>query len=89
VHELVRLLTGMIASVPAPLSVNVGLVDGGTGINAIAARASATVEWRAADQAALDRQEAALAELTTEVSPGLRLETERRAVGLPGRAARR
>jgi tripeptide aminopeptidase len=77
VHELVRLLTGMIASVPAPLSVNVGLVDGGTGINAIAARASATVEWRATDQAALDRQEAALAELTTEVSPGLRLETER------------
>jgi len=77
VHELVRLLTGMIASVPAPLSVNVGLVDGGTGVNAIAARASATVEWRATDQAALDRQEAALAELTTEVSPGLRLETER------------
>ena len=52
VHELVRLLTGMIASVPAPLSVNVGLVDGGTGVNAIAARASATVEWRATDQAA-------------------------------------
>ena len=77
VHELVRLLTVMIASVPAPLSVNVGLVDGGTGVNAIAARASATVEWRATDQAALDRQEAALAELTTEVSPGLRLETER------------
>ena len=77
VHELVRLLTGMIASVPAPLSVNVGLLDGGTGVNAIAARASATVEWRATDQAALDRQEAALAELTTEVSPGLRLETER------------
>ena len=69
VHELVRLLTGMIASVPAPLSVNVGLLDGGTGVNAIAARASATVEWRATDQAALDRQEAALAELTTEVSP--------------------
>ena len=38
VHELVRLLTSMIASVPAPLSVNVGLVDGGTGVNAIAAR---------------------------------------------------
>jgi tripeptide aminopeptidase len=77
VHELVRLLTGMIASVPAPLSVNVGLVDGGTGVNAIAARASATVEWRATEQAALDRQEAALDELATEVSPGMRLETER------------
>jgi acetylornithine deacetylase/succinyl-diaminopimelate desuccinylase-like protein len=77
VHELVRLLTGMIASVPAPLSANVGLVDGGTAVNAIAARASATVEWRATDQAALDRQEAALAELAAEVSPGLRLEAER------------
>lgn len=77
VHELVRLLTGIIAPVPAPLSVNVGLVDGGTGVNAIAAEASATVEWRATDQAALDRQEAALAELTAEVSPGLRLEAER------------
>ena len=39
VHELVRLLTGMIASAPAPLSVNVGLIDGGTGVNAIAAGA--------------------------------------------------
>jgi tripeptide aminopeptidase len=77
VHELVRLLTGMIASVPAPLSVNVGLVDGGTGVNAIAARASATVEWRATDQAALDQQEVVVTELATEVSPGLRLEAER------------
>jgi hypothetical protein len=34
-----------------------------TGVNAIAARASATVEWRATDQAALDRQEAELAEI--------------------------
>src|SRR5690348_52566 len=76
VHELIRLLTGMIAPVPAPLSVNAGLADGGTGVSAIAARASATVEWRATDQAALDRQEAALAELTAEVSPGLRLEAE-------------
>jgi tripeptide aminopeptidase len=75
VHELVRLLTGMIASVPAPLSVNVGLVDGGTGVNAIAARASATVEWRSTDQEELDRQDAALAGL--EVSAGLRLSVER------------
>jgi acetylornithine deacetylase/succinyl-diaminopimelate desuccinylase-like protein len=73
VHELVRLLHGMIT--PAPLSVNVGLVDGGTGVNAIAARACATVEWRATDQTALDRQEASLADL--EVSPGLRISVER------------
>ena len=75
VHELVRLLQGMIASHPAQLPVNVGLVDGGTGVNAIAAGASATVEWRSTDQAALDRQEAALADL--EASPGLRLSVER------------
>ena len=29
------------------------MIDGGTGVNAIAGRASATVEWRATDQAAL------------------------------------
>jgi tripeptide aminopeptidase len=69
VHELVRLLHAMIGTAPAALSVNVGLIDGGTGVNAIAAQASATVEWRVTDQAALDRQEAALAELA--VSPGL------------------
>jgi acetylornithine deacetylase/succinyl-diaminopimelate desuccinylase-like protein len=46
-----------------------------TGINAIAAQASAAVEWRATDQATLDRQEAALADLT--VSPGLELRAER------------
>src|SRR5690349_11050872 len=85
VHELIRLLTGMIAPVPAPLSVNVGLADGGTGVSAIAARASATVEWRATDQAALDRQEAALAELTAEVSPACGW---RRSVSTAGRAAR-
>jgi len=75
VHGLVSLLDGIIASAPAELPVNVGLADGGSGVNAIAARASATVEWRATDQAALDRQEAALANL--EAAPGLRLSVER------------
>ena len=77
VHELTGLLHAMITSVPAPLTVNVGLVEGGSGVNAIAARASATVEWRATDQAALDRQEAALAGLGPAVAPGLRLSVER------------
>ena len=89
VHELTGLLHAMIASVPAPLTVNVGLVEGGSGVNAIAARASATVEWRATDQAALDRQEAALAGLGPAaaagpgvgpgpaVAAGLRLSVER------------
>ena len=74
-HELVRLLHEMIASAPARRPVNVGLVDGGTGVNAIAARASAAVEWRSTDQAELDRQVARLAGL--EVAAGLRLSVER------------
>jgi tripeptide aminopeptidase len=73
-HELVELLYEMITSAPAQLSVNIGLIDGGTGVNAIASRAGATVEWRATDQAALDLQEAALADLV--VSPGLSLSVE-------------
>jgi len=36
----------------------------------IAAQASAAVEWRATDQAALDRQEAALAGLTASPACG-------------------
>jgi tripeptide aminopeptidase len=75
VHELVSLLNGMIASPPPDLAVNVGLIDGGTGVNAVASRAGATVEWRATEQAALDRQESALGGLA--VSPGLRLSVER------------
>ena len=75
VHELVRVLHAMVAAAPAGLSVNVGLVDGGTGVNAIAGRASATVEWRSTDPAALRRQDATLAGL--EVSPGLQLSVER------------
>jgi tripeptide aminopeptidase len=74
-HELVRLLHEMIASAPARRPVNVGLVDGGTGVNAIAARASAAVEWRSTDQAELDRQVARLAGL--EVAKGLELLVER------------
>ncbi len=75
IHELVRLLHGLIASAPPQRPVNVGLINGGTGVNAIAARGSATVEWRATNQAALDEQEAALANL--EAAPGLRLSVER------------
>jgi tripeptide aminopeptidase len=75
VHELVRLLHELLLAASEQRPVNVGLVDGGTGVNAIAARASATVEWRATDQAALDRQDALLSGI--EVSPGLRLTVER------------
>jgi tripeptide aminopeptidase len=76
VHELVRLLHEIIASASAERPVNAGMIDGGTGVNAIAARASAAVEWRSTDQAELDRQNAALAGLA--VAAGLRLSVERR-----------
>jgi tripeptide aminopeptidase len=76
VHELVRLLHEIIASASAERPANAGMIDGGTGVNAIAARASATVEWRSTDQAELDRQDAALAGLA--VAAGLRLAVERR-----------
>jgi len=74
VHELVRLLNGLLDAAPADLAVNAGLIDGGSGVNAIAARASAAVEWRGTDQAALDRQREALAGLA--VPPGLTLTAE-------------
>lgn len=75
VHELVRLLHAMIASPSPRLSVNVGLLDGGTGVNAIAAQASAVVEWRSTDQAALDQQETALKHI--QIPQPLRIEVER------------
>ena len=75
VHELVRLLHELIAAASAQCPVNVGLLDGGTGVNAIAARASAAVEWRSTDQAELDQRAAALEGL--EVAAGLDLTVER------------
>ncbi|HEY1641570.1 MAG TPA: M20/M25/M40 family metallo-hydrolase [Streptosporangiaceae bacterium] len=75
VHDLARLLHELITGCPAGLSVNAGLVEGGTGVNAIAAAASATVEWRSADQAALTRQDAALDGLAA--GAGLQLSVQR------------
>jgi acetylornithine deacetylase/succinyl-diaminopimelate desuccinylase-like protein len=75
VHALVRLLDELIAAAPARCPVNVGLIDGGTGVNAIAATASAAVEWRSAEQAELDRRAAGLSDL--KVAAGLQLAAER------------
>lgn len=74
-HELVRVLHAMVAEPPSGVSVNVGLLEGGSGVNALASRASATVEWRSTDSEALGRQSAALSQL--EASPGLALSVER------------
>jgi tripeptide aminopeptidase len=75
VHGLASLLHELIASAPARCPVNVGLIDGGSGVNAIAATASAAVEWRSTDQAELDQRAAALASL--RVAAGLSLSAER------------
>jgi tripeptide aminopeptidase len=75
VHELVRVLHELITSGSAACPVNVGLIEGGTGVNAIAARASAAVEWRSVHQAELDRRAAGLAGL--ELAAGLSLSAER------------
>lgn len=75
VHALVGLLDELIASATDRCPVNVGLIDGGTGVNAIAATASAAVEWRSAEQAELDQRAAALAGL--KVADGLRLAVQR------------
>lgn len=74
-HELVRLLDELIASSSARCPVNVGLADGGTGVNAIAAWASAAVEWRSVEQAELDQRAAELTGL--KVAAGLELAVER------------
>ena len=74
-HELVRLLHELIAAASPRCPVNVGLLDGGTGVNAIAATASAAVEWRSVHPAELDQREAALADLG--VTTGLTLTVER------------
>lgn len=74
VHELVRLVHELIAVASPRCPVNVGLLDGGTGVNAIAATASAAVEWRSVHPAELDRQAAALAGLEVAAGPGLTVE---------------
>lgn len=53
-HELVRLLGRLLDGVPAGVAVNVGRIQAGTAVNAIAARAEALVEVRALDQELLD-----------------------------------
>lgn len=73
-HGLIQVLGEMITTTAEPLSVNVGILEGGSGVNSIASQARASVEWRATDQGALDRQRAAVGALS--VPDGLQLSVE-------------
>ena len=54
IHDLIEACSDLLHSSTPAAPINIGLVDGGTAVNAIAARAEALVECRSLDQAALD-----------------------------------
>ncbi|HEX9065669.1 MAG TPA: M20/M25/M40 family metallo-hydrolase [Streptosporangiaceae bacterium] len=54
-HELVRLLGRLLDAVPAGVAVNVGIVQAGAAVNAIAGHARALVEGRALDEQSLEQ----------------------------------
>lgn len=53
-HELVSLLGALLADCPAGLALNIGHLEAGTAVNAIAGRAHALLEGRALDEQPLD-----------------------------------
>ena len=53
-HELVRLLDRLLGDSPAGLTLNIGRIQAGTAVNALAAQAEALVEGRALDEQPLD-----------------------------------
>jgi tripeptide aminopeptidase len=80
-HGLVAALTAALDVVPAgdpDVAFNVGVLDGGTIVNAIAAQAGAQLDLRAADDAVLRATGAAVdAALRGAVGDGLTIEIER------------
>jgi tripeptide aminopeptidase len=74
VHALARVLVDLVDGAPGGTAVNVGLVEGGSAVNAIAAGAAATVEARSLKEAALDAFAAGLEALA--VPGGLALAVE-------------
>ncbi|HET9015541.1 MAG TPA: M20/M25/M40 family metallo-hydrolase [Thermomicrobiaceae bacterium] len=80
IHGLGRIIAA-IADVEVPkdpkTTYNVGTIEGGTSVNTIAARASALVDMRSTDPAALDRLAARVRELVElRVGPGLQTSIE-------------
>jgi acetylornithine deacetylase/succinyl-diaminopimelate desuccinylase-like protein len=62
IHVLAELIT-RVTALPPETSLNVGVVNGGTTVNSIAAQARAELDMRAEDEAALQRQVERLEEL--------------------------
>jgi acetylornithine deacetylase/succinyl-diaminopimelate desuccinylase-like protein len=73
VHELIRLAAPLVDQGTPDVPVNVGLIEGGRSVNAIADRAESVVEARALDEPALAQFRRAIEALT--VDDPLRLET--------------
>jgi tripeptide aminopeptidase len=86
-HGLVGVLGSLLASVPEGVSVNVGRLAGGDGINVIARRAEAALEARSLDQQRLDAVQERLRRLT--VDEGLELAVETLETRPAGRLDRR
>ncbi len=62
-HTLVSLLTVLLAEGSAAAPINIGRVEGGGAVNAIAAGAEATIESRSLDERALDEFATTLGDL--------------------------
>jgi acetylornithine deacetylase/succinyl-diaminopimelate desuccinylase-like protein len=73
-HGLIELLHELLATADPSTALNIGTVSGGGAINAIAARAKATIEARSLDERALDGFAARLAAMTAPA--GLELAVE-------------
>ena len=81
-HDLVRVVAELLDSAPAEVAVNVGLVAGGSAVNAIAATARVVVEARSLDQPALAATEKLLAEAGSDLGTDVVIEIlDRRPAG--------
>jgi tripeptide aminopeptidase len=74
-HALVRILGSLLAAVPDDVSVNIGRLAGGDGVNVIARRAEAALEARSLDEQRLRSFQAGLRRLTVDDGLELALET--------------
>jgi tripeptide aminopeptidase len=77
IHGLIGPLTAIVERVrQAGVVVNVGVIRGGTVINAIAAEASAELDLRSEDESALRAAERIVGEAFAGLRPGLRLQVQ-------------
>jgi tripeptide aminopeptidase len=77
VHGLVDLLSGALAEAhAADVVVNVGVIEGGTVINAIAGEATALIDLRAEDEGVLRGTAARIEEVLAWAPPGLEVDVQ-------------